>query len=70
MSNRNLLLAAIGGAAAGIAIANLINSEIGKEVLGKLGETASQFAEQYKDQLNFQSISNLILSKLKGENPA
>lgn len=65
MTNKNIVLAAIGGAAAGIAIANLVSSEKGKEILGKLGETATQFANEHKDQLNLQNISNLIFSKLK-----
>lgn len=65
MSNGKMLLAAIGGAAAGIAIAGFLGSEKGKALMGKLTETANQFAEEHKDQLNFENISNLIMSKLK-----
>jgi hypothetical protein len=65
ISNNKMLLAAIGGAAAGIAIANLLGSERGKAWLGKIGESAGQLANQYKDQINIESISNLIMSKFK-----
>jgi hypothetical protein len=65
MSNKNILLAAIGGAAAGVAIANLLSSEKGKAFIGKIGETASQFASEHKDQLNIENISNLIMSRFK-----
>jgi hypothetical protein len=65
ISGNKMLLAAIGGAAAGIAIANLLGSEKGKAWLGKMGESAGQLANQYKDQINIESISNLIMSKLK-----
>lgn len=64
MSNNKMIMAAIGGAAAGIAIASLLSSEKGRAFLGKMGESASHFANQYKDQLNMESISNLIMSKL------
>jgi hypothetical protein len=72
-SKNQVWLAAVAGAAAGIAIASLLSSEKGKAMLNNIGNSATQLADQVKSNLTKEKISetyNKITSKVKDQVPS
>jgi gas vesicle protein len=52
MSNTKLLLGFVVGAAAGAAVALLLTSDKGKEILDRIKETASDLEDEFKDAMD------------------
>jgi hypothetical protein len=72
LTRNQVWLAAIAGAAAGIAIASLISSDRGKALLSNIGSSASQLADQVKSNLTKERLSETfgkITSKVREQVP-
>jgi hypothetical protein len=72
LTRNQVWLAAIAGAAAGIAIASLLSSDRGKALLSNIGSSASQLADQVKSNLTKEKLSETfskITSKAKEQIP-
>jgi hypothetical protein len=72
-SKNQVWLAALAGAAAGIAIASLLSTEKGKAILNNIGNSASQLADQVKTNFTKEKLTetfNKVTSKVKEQVPA